>query len=511
MTFLARLVERAEAQPDRPLLRYRSGGRVVDVGAAELLDEARRWAAAIRDAGAAPGDRVAVLLASSRDFVTFWFALPMAGVVEVPVNAEQRGLALRHVVEDSAPSVVIVDLSLRPHLDACGYAGDAEIVVWDDEARIRFSATRPVDVVDPGPRPLACVMYTSGTTGPSKGVMLSHGYFGSLGRNLVSMLPDAGADEVFYLCSPMFHVDARCVMSAALETGGCVAFAPRFSARGFWGDVREFDATFFLFIGAMLAILAKTSSPAELAGHRLRAATGAPIPLEAYEFFESTVDIALIEVYGLTEAAAITWSTPGRKRRGSAGWPAGPFEVRVVDAEDRPLPAGTTGEIAFRPKGPDLMTMGYWQRDEATVAATRNLWFHTGDLGRFDDDGFLWFVGRDKDMIRRRGENISAYEVEATVSQLAGVLECAAVPTADEVGGEEEILLYVVPVPGADLDARAVAEFARGNLARFAQPRWIHVIDDVPHTPTGKVAKHLLDRFPGAGAVDCHELAEAAP
>jgi crotonobetaine/carnitine-CoA ligase len=507
-TPVRQLRQRAAERPDAPLLRFREETGVRDVGASELLAEATRVAGALRRAGAEPGDRVAVLLPNGFDYVVLWFAIPLAGLIEVPVNVEQRGPVLRHVLEDSGPTVIVAAPEMLPVIADAGYAGPGTIVEWGVDGREQLPSA-PIELHDPAPDQLSTIMYTSGTTGPSKGVMLSHGYLSSLGANTTSMRPDLGADDVFYLCSPMFHVDARCMLAAALSTGGCFAFSPRFSARGFWRDVRDFGATFFLFIGAMLAILAKTSSVEDARGHRLKAGTGAPIPAEAYEHFEDRLGIRLIEVYGMTEAAAVTWSTPDRRRRGSAGCAAGPFDVAVVDRDDRILPPGELGEVVVRPKGPNLVTLGYWHRDDATVETFRNLWLHSGDLGRFDEDGFLWFVGREKDMIRRRGENISAFEVEATMSALPGVLECAAVPVPDELGGEEEILLLVVPVEGAQLDPADVATFASRQLARFAVPRWIDIVGSLPHTPTGKLAKHLIDRRPSDSAVECRPLLEA--
>lgn len=482
------LDDRVATNPNGPFVRFREGGVVRDVSAIELRERARVAANGLRERGVSPGDVVAVFLPNCLEYVTLWFAIPLAGAIEVPINIEQRGLVLEHVLRDSGATVVVThpevgelvaslaDTVGIDLLDVGGLAGERSIA----------------EPCDPAPGDLSTIMYTSGTTGPSKGVMLSNGHLGSLGKHTQSMQPGS-ADDVFYFCSPMFHIDARCMMSAALTTGGCLAFAERFSASGFWADIVDFDVSFFLFIGAMLSILAKTSNADEVAVSRLRAGTGAPIPAEAYEFFEDRLGVRLIEVYGMTESASVTWSTPDRSRRGSAGYAAGPFDVAVVDGADNLLPAGEIGEIVYRPLGPDLVTSGYWKRPDATVAAFRNLWLHSGDLGRLDDEGFLWFVGRDKDMIRRRGENISAFEVESTMNLLPGVLESAALPIAGDLGGEEELLLLVVPTPDYDLSLDEVMHHARSNLARFAMPRWVDFVDEIPHTPTGKLAKHMIE------------------
>lgn len=501
-TFLALLVDRAQKRPDAPLVRYRSEGEVVNMGARDLLEQARATAAGLRELGCGPGDRVALMMPNHVDVVVLWFAVALVGAVEVPVNAEQRGLVLRHVLDDSEPEVIIATPELMVHVAECGYDGPATRVAWTDAAReeIRSHGTLEVETM-PRRSALATVMYTSGTTGPSKGVMLSHGYLANLGRNFHSMWPTTGPDDTFYFCSPMFHVDARCMMSVALTSGGCMAFGERFSASKFWDDIRDMKVTFFLFIGAMLAILVETRPDDPPDGIKLKAGTGAPIPPEAYDYFEDELGVRLIEVYGMTEAAAVTWSTPDRRRRGSAGYAVGPYEVAIVDGDDEPLGPDEVGEIVYRGTGPDLVTMGYWQRPETTVETFRNLWLHSGDLGRLDSDGFLWFVGREKEMIRRRGENISAYEVESTVNQFDGVSESAVVAVPGDIGGEEQILLYIVPVPGSEPTVEEIIEKCNKNLARFAQPAWIQFVESLPHTPTGKLAKHELDAEPGPSAI----------
>jgi crotonobetaine/carnitine-CoA ligase len=488
------LLRRRAADPlDRPLFRFRADAEIVEWSSLEVLNTAERWAAGLAALGVIPGDRVAVLIPNSAEYLTLTFAIALTGAVEVPVNLEQRGVVLRHVLNDSTPRVIVMSEESANHVDGCGYDGDAIRVIWDHASGATFGQATAFTPVRPLPSDLGTVMYTSGTTGHSKGVMLSHGYMARMAGTFNDLCPGLGRHDVLHFCTPMFHIDSRLVLAGALDLGATVSFAPRFSASGFWDDVIAFEATFFLFVGAMLSILSKTAVPGAADGHHLRIATGAPIPDEAYPYFEDQLGIRLVEVYGLTESVAVTWSTDTRRRRGSAG-PAGhSFEVEIVDHDGFPVPSGQSGEIVFRPRGPDLVTLGYWRDQEATVNTLRDLWFHTGDIGRFDDDGFMWFVGRQKDMIRRRGENISAFEVESTMVQMPAVFECAALAVADEVGGEDDILLLVVPSAGAVVEPEQVADYARHNLARFAVPRWIGIVDQLPHTPSGKVAKHLIE------------------
>lgn len=502
VTNLDLLCQRAADPNDPPLLRFRDGGAIVEWSSRRVLDTAERWAAGLAALGASPGDRVAVLVPNSAEYLTLTFAIAMTGSVEVPVNLEQRGPVLRHVLEDSTPKVLVMSAESAVHVDGCGYQGSAARVIWDRQVGVTFGEGASFTPVQPLPSDLGTVMYTSGTTGHSKGVMLSHGYMARMAGTFDDLCPGLGRQDVLHFCTPMFHIDSRLVLAGALHLGSTVSFAPRFSAGGFWADVIDFEATFFLFVGAMLSILSKTAVPGAADGHRLRIATGAPIPEEAYPYFEDQLGIRLVEVYGLTESVAVTWSTDTHRRRGSAGLAGGCFEVKLMSPSGHDVPPGESGEIVFRPRGPDLVTLGYWRDQEATVNSFRDLWFHTGDIGRFDDDGFMWFVGRQKDMIRRRGENISAFEVESTMVQMPAVFECAALAVADEVGGEDDIVLLVVPSAGAMVEPKQVVAYARENLARFAVPRWIGIVDDLPHTPSGKVAKHLIERGPTSSYFD---------
>jgi crotonobetaine/carnitine-CoA ligase len=491
-----------QSVPGRPILRHRQGQGVVDLTTSELADRARGFARGLRAAGAGPGDRVAFLLGNSADVFAFWIATELAGIVEVPVNTELRGPAMRHVLVDCEPRLIVAEPEFTDVIRECGYVGQVPTIVWTPDTAAAFARAPAIEYMDPSGDELCTIMYSSGTTGPSKGVMLSHGYFANIGRFLKIVEPDVGPEDVFYVCTPLFHVDARLMMSAALNFGAVLAFAPRFGASSFWPDVIDFEVSFFVFVGAMVAILAKTTTEDAMRGNRLRSSIGGPTPPEAYRFFEEEHGIRLMEGYGMTECNGVTWSTPNKRRRGSVGWQSGGYEVRIIDAGGRPVETGGVGEIVVRPQEPNLIALGYWRQQEATARAFKDLWFHTGDLGRFDDDGFMYFVGRAKDVIRRRGENVSCFEVETTMSAADGILECVAIGIPDEIGGEEEILLLVVPKVNHNPTAEDIARYAQAQLARFARPRYLRIIREIPHTPTGKVAKHQIPRRLDSETVD---------
>ena len=226
---------------------------------------------------------------------------------------------------------------------------------------------------------------------------------------------------------------------------------------------------------------------------------------EVFAYFEDELGIPLLQLYGQTEADGVVFNTLDRRRRGAAGWACCGFDIQIVDDEDNPVAIGEIGRLVYRPREPRLMTIGYWRRDEATVAATRNLWWHTGDLGRIDADGFFWFEGRASDSLRRRGENISAWELESALRGAPGVDVAVAIPVPDEIGGEDEIKVFLVLEADFDWDARAFFAYCAEQLPRFAQPRFVELIaeqDLVRGAGTGAVQKHLLAVENGEHTID---------
>lgn len=475
----------------RPLLRTR--GQVLSTG--ELAERARRVAAALRGRGVSAGDRVALVSGNSIDRVVWMFGIWWLGAVEVSVNVELRGPMLAHVLADSDPCLIACqDECLGPVREAA--SGDvlpmSELTAdpVDDTARDGLDAAQRGF----GPGDLATILYTSGTTGPAKGVMLPRAYFSNLAEIWADRLR-LDADDVGYFPLPFFHVDGHVKLAACVQSGGSMAFRERFSASEYFADVREFGATWAAGVGAMLSILAQGELP-EPGSHRLSRMIGAPIPRIAYETFEDRLGIPVLTLFGQTECDGIAMDSVEQRRRGAAGHPHDAIEVRVVDENDRPLPAGETGEIVYRPRRPHLTALGYWRRPEATVEAWRNLWFHTGDSGHLDGDGFLHFDGRRTDSFRRRGENISVWELEHSLNTADGVRECVAIAVGDEHGGEDEIKVFVVP-DGDDLVPDEFVAHCRKVLPRFAMPRYLTVTDGsefVRSAGTGVVQKHLLSR-----------------
>ena len=291
------------------------------------------------------------------------------------------------------------------------------------------------------------------------------------------------SDDVLYCPYPLFHLDASVLtVMPALVLGATAAIGARFSASGFWPEVRAFGATVFDFMGATLTILHKQPERDDDRDNPVRLGWGVPLPDFAPQF-EQRFGLRLVEAYGSTDVGVPIYSRPGEPRRpGACGRPIDAYDVRLFDGDDVEVPVGAVGEIVVRPNEPSLICDGYLGMPAETVRATRNLWFHTGDLARRDADGFIYFVGRGTDTIRRRGENISAFEVEEVIEQHPDVVEVAAFGVPSELT-EEDVMVTVVARPGRTVDPVDLVSFCVERMARFMVPRYVDVVSALPKTP----------------------------
>jgi carnitine-CoA ligase len=493
------LCDAVERDPDRDLLRWPGGNHM---RVREFFDRVSRWAALLAEQGVSPGDRVASFCTNSAEFVALQYGTYAAGAVEVPVNSELRGPMLESVLEDCEPAVIVVDAELR-EVVAERLRDRTQLLVLNEALLARLRAAEPAQLIVSDPADLGVISYTSGTTGPSKGAMLPHGYLPSVASNWQAVM-GLGPHDVSYFSLPFFHVDAHVLAALCLLSDSVFGFAKRFSVSRFWDESFVMGATWFLMVGATGSALA-ARRPEKAPRHSFRFGLGAPIMPDAFAFLEDELGIPMLQLYGQTEADHVTFTTLERNRRGSAGWACTGFDVRIVDEFDEPVPVGETGRIVYRPQEALMMTYGYWRKPEATAEACRNLWWHTGDLGRLDEDGFLWFSGRLSDSLRRRGENISAWELESTIKGAPGVRASAAVPVRDEIGGEDEVKVFLILEPDADWDARAFFTYCEDNLPRFAVPRFVQLVteEQVVRGPgTGAIQKHLLPKENDAGTID---------
>jgi crotonobetaine/carnitine-CoA ligase len=456
------------------------------------------------------GDRVATLLENSPEQVLSFFGALKLGAVQVTINTAYKGEFLRHQLLDSGARVLIVgaDLAHRvapvtdaplPELEAVVVVGDRDAVIpnvavheWG--ALLAAAPDGAPPAVRVGPGDLACFIYTAGTTGPSKGCMLPQHYIVGL-ADQIARAWQRRPDDVVLTPLPLFHFNAIsvCVVGTLL-TGGSASIARRFSVSRFWPEVRRTGATMVSLLGSLATLIADAADHPDQAGHRLRLCAAAPIPLDTDRIWRERFGCATFSGgYGLTEASLISMLPAGETNKpGAAGKPnTHEFDVALVDDGDNQVPVGETGEIVCRPKRPNLMFAGYWRRPEETLAVFRNLWFHTGDLGRLDEDGFLSFVDRKKDYLRRRGENVSSFEVERAFHGHEAIADVAVHAAPSEVG-EDEVKVTAVLVDGAELSEEDLCRWAVDHVPYFAVPRYIEFRDDLPRNPVGRVLKYQL-------------------
>lgn len=513
-TLPAVLRHRAATHGDRVFLDVPA--QEVRLTFAEVLDAAERIGGGLLAGGCAPGDRVLVMAGNSAEYVLAWFGAAVAGLVEVPVNTAYRGTFLEHQVRTVDPRVAVLDpefaerflelpaASVRTfYVTGRGADVDAALALLRGAGRtaepfeVLTSAARPASLPDVTARDLAAVLFTSGTTGLSKGVMMPHAHMHFFADECVS-LTRLTEDDVYMSVGPLFHGNAQFLAAyPALIVGARFVLQRRLSASRWVDQLRASGATVTNFVGVMMDWVHRQPRRPDDADNRLRCLYAVPLATSIADDFAERFGVeAFVENFGLTEIAMPILTPYGEPRpRGAAGLLVDEyFDVRLVDPEtDEEVAVGEVGELVVRAALPWTMCTGYYGMPERTAEAQRNLWFHTGDGLRRDADGWYYFVDRLKDALRRRGENISSYEVEQPVLAHPGVAECAVVGVpADAEAGEDELLLVVVPEPGAELTAEDLWRWCGPRLPGFAVPRYVRFTDALPLTPSGKVRKAPL-------------------
>ena len=517
-TITSLLDRRLHDDPDGPYLDVCGS----ELTAAAVNTAANRLANALRDLGVRQGDRVAMLIENSPEALLAWWGAVRGGAVGVPINTAYKGQYLRHQLGDSGARVVFVQRTLADRIDAVlDELPDLEhVVVVDDSeepgAGNAISARPSTRVhewdtllgaddaelqVTIRPSDLGTFIYTGGTTGPSKGCMLSHNYHEALARQ-IGICWERTADDVAWTPLPLFHYNALVTaVLGALVFGGRSAIYRRFSVSNFWPEMNRTGATITSTLGTMAYLLANDSDRPEMprsgepeANTSLRLLGAAPLPQE--------IDLKLRErfgvetfsgAFGLTEASLVAWQPPGVRNKPNAAGVLNTeyFDVRLFDDDDNEVPAGEKGEIAVRPKRPHVMYEGYWGRPEATVDAHRNLWFHTGDIGRVDDDGFLFFVDRKADYLRRRGENISSFEVESILMGHDALADVAVHAVPSDMS-EDDLKITACVKEGATVSEEELFRWCIDQLPYFALPRYVEFRAELPRSPVGRVLKRTL-------------------
>jgi crotonobetaine/carnitine-CoA ligase len=344
----------------------------------------------------------------------------------------------------------------------------------------------------------SCLFYTSGTTGPSKGAMLTQQYL-CVAAHALARSYGMTSDDVMYAAVPLFHLGgAYGVVAGSLVSGRTAVLDSAFSVSNCWQRVRDVRASIFLGVGPMIAMLMSLPPDPSDSDLPLRLIVASPVPPALHTRVEERFDCKVVQCFGQTEAIPVAMSDIVRPSApGSAGRVGPLHEVRILSEDDVEVDLGAVGEIAIRPRFVHVMFEGYLNRPETTIEQMRNLWFHTGDLGRIDENGDVWWVDRKKDAIRRRGENVSSFEVEQVVLAHSSVLECAVIGVPSEVG-EEDIKLCVIAKAGEEILPEELLDFCADRLPTFAIPRYVELMDALPKNVLGRVQKHVL-RLNGFG------------
>lgn len=470
---------------------------------ADTLHVARGTAAALQSFGVAAGDRVLSWLPNGQHALKVWFGANLAGATYVPINTSYRGRVLEHVVANSGAEVAVVHAQLVDRLSDIDAAMLRSIVVvGDDDPSLGWwsGATYGEGTLDgdagsyrPSAEPVEpwdtqSIIYTSGTTGPSKGVLSSHVH--AYTTVAAAFEDKVGPADRYLINLPLFHAGGTIGVFGMLVFGGSIAVVSDFDTSSFWDVVRGAGVTSCTLLGVMATFLSKQPPADGDADNPLQTAYMVPLTEDATEFSER-FGVDIYTMFNMTEVACPIVSERNPTVRGTCGTLRPGVTGRLVDEHDCVVKPGEIGELILRSERPWSMNHGYNAMPEATAAAWRNGWFHTGDAFRQDHDGNFFFVDRMKDAIRRRGENVSSFEVEAEVLAHPAVREVAVVAVPSE-HGEDEVLAVVAPVPGHDLDPAELLEFLIPRMAHFMVPRYVSIVDDLPKTPTNKVQKHLL-------------------
>jgi crotonobetaine/carnitine-CoA ligase len=496
---LGRLLGKAaEQQPEWPFILHRNE----TVSYAEMERLTNQLCEGLRQWGVTRGSRVALMLHNSPQYLISLFAISKLGALNVPINTAARGDLLRYYLKDASCSHAIVQDSCREVLAKAWPEMEIPVAtLCSDDLQVKYQGAswsdlladgqamrnNPPDVVLHGWDPWL-ILYTSGTTGPSKGSICPQAQSLTIGRTQSTRMELTPNDRL-YTCLPLFHGNALNYSSmTALWGRSTIALETRFSASRFWPDVHKYGATQFNAMMIVTSILEKLPVTPQEANNPIRQAVLVPPPLNRRQL-EERWNLKILSQYALSEACPVVVLAAGEAydKPRTSGRAADNIELRIVDEHDRPLPTGSAGEIIIRPREPWTMLTAYNGKPEATANAFKNLWFHTGDRAYLDNEGYLFFVDRVKDAIRRRGENISAFEIEMVLKGHAGVMEVAAVPAPSDMG-EDEVVVFVVKAQ-SNLTERDVIEYAIMHMAYYMVPRYVHFMDDLPKTPSEKVSK----------------------
>lgn len=467
---------------------------------AQLREIVRRTAAGLAGIGVRKGDHVAVWLPNGPDALRAWFAINYLGAVCVPINLAYRGAILEHALALSDVRAIIAHSGLCERLAGIDTARVETVIVPEGTAgalpglncvgaEALDADAVALDGVDREVKPwdLQCLMFTSGTTGPSKAVMTSYLHHFSVCDYIYREL---GPNDRFMVNLPLFHVGGTVPVTAMLMRGGSIALVESFRASEFWETVNRYGTNCVTLLSSMTPLVSAAPETAKDADNALDYVFMVPLVQDARRFGKR-FGCKVYTLFNMTEVSMPLASELYPEPLGSCGRPRPGVEARIVDENDLEVPVGTVGELILRCDTPWAFTSGYYKNPEATARAWRNGWFHTGDAFRMDEKGNYFFADRIKDAIRRRGENISSFEVEAEVSAHPNVKECAVVAVRD-AHGDEEVMAVMVLNDATGFDPMEMSEFYAARMPHYMVPRYLRIVDEMPRTPTQKIQKNVL-------------------
>jgi len=490
---------------NQPFIRF--GAEVATYG--EVHDHAQKVALKLANNGVEHGDLVALMMSNSVEYVSLYFALAYVGAPVVLINTTFHGYMLEYVLNDAGCRTLLSEeeylevlLASEPNLTSLERIIVSGTFASKEDWSLRFRRIQVVGVDDlPSDMTafeeaavshddLHCVVYSSGTTGPSKGIMISNAHALIKAFEVITIC-EFRPEDVLYSPLPLFYSMGllRGVLSVALM-GASIALRDKFSASAYWDDVRLHHATVGHCVFSIPQMLKQTAPKSDDADNPLRCMFNAQYDVA----FEERFGVKLVESYGLTEGGNAIYNRIDRPTRpGSCGEVSDDWDVRLADPDGVEVPLGDMGEILLRPRQPARLMLGYLNKPEATTKAFRDLWFHTGDLARKDADGYFYYVGRNKDVIRRRGQNISAWEVEQIVLTYPDVSEVAALARPSDVGEDDLRVIIVARGEVESPDLEALARYCEAKMPAYMVPRYFELVNELPKTPSGRVEKYKLE------------------
>ena len=499
------LSERAKEQRDKVILLSEEQR----ITYAQLNERVNRVAGGLLGLGVAPAEGVAIMMPNRPEWLYVFFATQKLGTCAVPINIALKGEGLAYLLNHSEARSIVIAWDLLENLAAirASLAAAIRVIVDTTEAPPGFrlpagavaldalmkAAPAPVATAEPAvkidPQAPAVMMYTSGTTGLPKAVVMRY-------RALSGPMLEFGAfyldNDVLYTCLPLFHANALFLTAVrALVSGRTLALSRRFSASRFWDEIRHYGATTFNALGAMIPILLKQPPRLDDADNPVRLVMSAATPAWAWEQFEKRFKLVIWEGYGAVDGGGFSLLNLGTSPKGSMGKPPPGTEARVVDDQDKEVPAGEVGELVFKVDDPEARRVEYLKNQKSSDAKVRNGWFHTGDLAWRDPEGNFYFADRKTDSMRRRGENISSFEVEKIVNQHPAVLECGAFGVPSDLG-EDDVMVAIVFKPGQSATPQELARFCSERMASFTVPRYFDFRERLPKTETHRIQKAQL-------------------